>query len=217
MFSAMSMDLAEKQQHSEPVPVLPTLAATKIVSWDATDAKGLRERLKFATQQSESARTASRELSRRATAAIELMHRGEMADAKATLAGCRDVTQGYREQQLDIPELRDTSGFGFEDLLTAHAFEHFLLTGKVVSLEAMQQLYAPIGFRFSGNEYVGACCSITQELVRYSINRASELDSGSVELADACVQALSGQLSQFDYRNGPLRRKYDGIKYRCAA
>lgn len=27
------------------------------------------------------------------------------------------------------------------------------------------------------------------------------------------VEAISGELIQFDFRNGPLRKKYDSIKY----
>ena len=51
------------------------------------------------------------------------------------------------------------------------------------------------------------------ELNRYAIGRAIRRDVKSVQLCRDLVDALNGAFMQFDFRNGPLRRRYDAIKY----
>lgn len=38
-------------------------------------------------------------------------------------------------------------------------------------------------------------------------------DLQSVMLARVLLEQLNGKMLEFDFRNGPLRRKYDGLKY----
>jgi len=45
------------------------------------------------------------------------------------------------------------------------------------------------------------------------VGRSMEGDAASVSLCRQLVEALNGQLIKFDFRNGPLRRKYDSVKY----
>jgi len=62
-------------------------------------------------------------------------------------------------------------------------------------------------------EYLSALFSFCQELETYSIKRATELDSTSVKLCLELVSHLFEKFLEFDFRNGPIRRKYDAIKY----
>jgi predicted translin family RNA/ssDNA-binding protein len=50
-------------------------------------------------------------------------------------------------------------------------------------------------------------------LCRYAIVKATKRDQEEVEKCRRIVEAISGELIQFDFRNGPLRKKYDSIKY----
>jgi hypothetical protein len=147
-----------------PLPAIPSPAVSK-VSWSSDDAARLRDSLQHHSCEVESARSISRDLGKRASLCIEFLHRGEMQQARDALAGCSEVIQSYKEQGLDRQELREVQGFGFEDVIAATGFQHFLLTGKVVSLAHMQTLYP--SFAFTGPEFIGACCNLTQELVRY--------------------------------------------------
>lgn len=45
------------------------------------------------------------------------------------------------------------------------------------------------------------------------MKRATELDSSSVKLCLELVSRLFEKFLEFDFRNGPIRRKYDAIKY----
>jgi len=63
-------------------------------------------------------------------------------------------------------------------------------------------------------EYLaGACMGLCRELERYAMGRATARDVDSVKLARDLVSEILDYLLQFDFRNGYLRRKYDGTKY----
>lgn len=49
--------------------------------------------------------------------------------------------------------------------------------------------------------------------MRYAVVKATARDADEVERCRSMVEAISGELIQFDFRNGPLRKKYDSVKY----
>jgi predicted translin family RNA/ssDNA-binding protein len=51
------------------------------------------------------------------------------------------------------------------------------------------------------------------ELNRYVVGRAIRRDVKSVKICRDMVDAVNGAFMQFEFRNGPLRRRYDAIKY----
>lgn len=67
------------------------------------------------------------------------------------------------------------------------------------------------------DEYIGALTGFAQELHRYAVNRAIENDVSSIEMSRQAVVQLNEALLGLDFRNGPLRRKYDGVKYAVRA
>ena len=58
---------------------------------------------------------------------------------------------------------------------------------------------------------------LAQDLSRYGLGRATVRDVASVQAAQDLVAHVQTFLLQIDFRNGPLRRKYDGVKYCLAA
>eukprot|EP00546_Thalassionema_frauenfeldii_P000751 CAMPEP_0178932594 /NCGR_PEP_ID=MMETSP0786-20121207/22725_1 /TAXON_ID=186022 /ORGANISM="Thalassionema frauenfeldii, Strain CCMP 1798" /LENGTH=440 /DNA_ID=CAMNT_0020609945 /DNA_START=116 /DNA_END=1438 /DNA_ORIENTATION=+ len=93
-----------------------------------------------------------------------------------------------------------------EDYVRFKAFQSFLETGKL--LPPSDCLYA------TDEEYLaGACMGLSQDLAKYSMGRSTARDVESVTIARNLVQEIQSQLLQFDFRNGPLRRKFDGTKY----
>ncbi len=79
----------------------------------------------------------------------------------------------------------------------------------------------------------GAVLTLAQEISRHVLGRACEVfncgdvlllrsrgvtavkqgDVASIDLSRSLVTELHGKMLEFDFRNGPLRRKYDGLKY----
>ncbi|CAN0011116.1 unnamed protein product, partial [Discosporangium mesarthrocarpum] len=92
-------------------------------------------------------------------------------------------------------------------LLRAKAFLFFLKTGLLLRK-------AGIGHEgFSVPEYLGGSMGLTMEIAKYATAQATILDRSSVLTCQAVLRALYGELMDIDYRNGPLRRKYDTVKY----
>jgi predicted translin family RNA/ssDNA-binding protein len=91
-----------------------------------------------------------------------------------------------------------------EDHVRLSAYQHFLETGKLMKL--------PVGV--TDEEYLGgACMGLAQDLGRYGLGRATARDVASVQIAANLTGQILEFLLQLDFRNGPLRRKYDGTKY----
>jgi len=53
----------------------------------------------------------------------------------------------------------------------------------------------------------------SRELERYAVNRGQALDLRSIRLCLTTCTCLEQALMQFDFRNGDLRRRFDGVKY----
>lgn len=97
-----------------------------------------------------------------------------------------------------------------EEYVRLVAYEYFLETGRL--LPPSKCSYA------TDEEYLaGACMELARDLSRYGMGRATERDVASVKTARDLVSAIMDVLLQFDFRNGYLRRKYDGTKYQLKA
>jgi predicted translin family RNA/ssDNA-binding protein len=95
-----------------------------------------------------------------------------------------------------------------EDTCRLLAFVHFLETGGWLPPSHCSS------FGCTDEEYLaGACMGLCKELERYALGRATARDVDSVVLARNLVNEILDYLMQFDFRNGYLRRKYDGTKY----
>jgi predicted translin family RNA/ssDNA-binding protein len=62
-------------------------------------------------------------------------------------------------------------------------------------------------------EYLMASLGFAQQLSRYCVGRACENDRNSIRICRELILQLNEKMLQMDFRNGPLRRKYDGLKY----
>jgi predicted translin family RNA/ssDNA-binding protein len=96
----------------------------------------------------------------------------------------------------------------YEDYCRLLAFQQFLRTGGWLSPKDC------FAFGATDEEYLGgACMGVCRDLERYALGRATARDVASVQAARNLVNDILEYLMQFDFRNGPLRRKYDGTKY----
>ena len=136
-------------------------------------------------------------------AAAEIGEAGEGGDVDATLGAL--VARAF-ESGSDHDRRRNNLSWKVEDYLRHKAYSHFLATGNLLPPSAVPQ---------AGDEefLAGACIGLSQDLARYAVGRATVRDVASVRLARDLVSDIMDYLLEFDFRNGPLRRKYDGTKY----
>jgi len=83
---------------------------------------------------------------------------------------------------------------------------HFLKCGTLIPQSSLHG-------SFTDEEYLSGIITMNHDLARYAIGRATERDAASVLLARDLVSKVLDHLMQYDFRNGNLRRKYDGVKY----
>jgi len=109
-----------------------------------------------------------------------------------------------------------------EDYARFKAFSQFLSTGTLISPQDFSIIHSSTSTTTSASwisilseeEYLaGAVMGLTDELSRYVLGRAIVRDMTSVTLAKRMVERILDYLLSFDFRNGYLRRKYDGVKY----
>jgi predicted translin family RNA/ssDNA-binding protein len=137
----------------------------------------------------------------RARAAVESGTSGGVGEAAlASLTNALATSDAVAHR---TPRLANLSN-RVEDYVRLCAYQHFLETGKLMKL--------PAGV--TDEEYLGgACMGLATDLGRYGLGRATARDVESVQIAANLTGQILEFLLQLDFRNGPLRRKYDGTKY----
>jgi predicted translin family RNA/ssDNA-binding protein len=108
----------------------------------------------------------------------------------------QEASQKKREGNLNV---------AIEKFTETKLLSLFFSTGRLARLSDCQPC--------SDEEYLMACLGFAQELTRYSTGRAIVGDTDSIGLCRDLCNDLNVKMLEFDFRNGPLRRKYDGLKY----
>ncbi|CAM9200237.1 unnamed protein product [Scytosiphon promiscuus] len=143
-------------------------------------------------------------------AALFYAHNGRLDSAQEQLdAGFQLVAselKGVDEAGSRDGIRQDRVSGSLENLVKAKAFVHFLRTGRLLRKSAVEG-------EIEDGEYLGAAMRLTAELARYAITQASILDRSSIRACASLCRGVFGELVQFDLRNGPLRKKFDGVKY----
>lgn len=84
-------------------------------------------------------------------------------------------------------------------------FQTFLRDGRVPRLAEL-----PLCSR---DEYLGGVLDFAGELNRFAVACATQRDTAAVRRCAALVDRLMEGVLLFDFRNGALRKKFDGLKY----
>ena len=184
-----------------PPTIIPRLAALQ--GWAP-----LAARLEAEREQHRVAGDHAREVRKNATLAALQFQLGELECASAAHARAAAALAAVPAAAGFNPATRQRS-FPLRDCGEATAVVGaalaFVTTGRFPAL--------PESDADVDNEYVGGLLGAAQELVRYATRRATAGDAASVAVCRDGVSKLHEALLEFDFRNGPLRRKFDGLKY----
>ena len=115
----------------------------------------------------------------------------------------------------------DSISTRIEDFARYKSLRHYLATGTLISPSAFivkdcDGLERNI---VTDEEYLaGACIGLCHDLVNFGVNRAVNAGVDPTVITDVkkardIVAMIFEELLKFDFRNSPLRKKYDGIKY----
>ncbi|KAF4029216.1 Translin family [Phytophthora infestans] len=148
----------------------------------------------------------SREILKSSKQAIFALHRSDTAEALRMLGDAEKVIPELVALTEKYPSLRDGAlSSSLEEYVEAKCFWYYLDTKRLLPRREV-----PIVLK---NEYLGGVVDFTGELMRYAVVKATAREVDEVKRCKDMVEAISGELIQFDFRNGPLRRKFDSVKY----
>lgn len=148
----------------------------------------------------------SRDVLKQSKKAIYSLHRGQTQTAQEFLNEARAGIKDIRLQGEEHPTLLCTGAFleAQEEFAEASLYYAFILE---------QPLPSPAALGLHLDEYLAGLCDLVGELVRAAINASLKEDYATTQRISTWVGDLYAELMMFDFRNSPLRRKFDAIKY----
>jgi predicted translin family RNA/ssDNA-binding protein len=152
----------------------------------------------------------SRDVLKLSKTAIYCCHRGQRSLADSNLADAlRIVKEELFPLTVEHPTLRGGSlSSALEEYSEAVLFRAYLEGGKIPSHHA-DGLEGVV----TKEEYLGGVMDCVGEITRTAVQAATKRKEDDVARALEVVTDLQQALMGFDFRNGFLRKKFDGIKY----
>jgi len=137
---------------------------------------------------------------------IYSVHRNEMDKAASMLAELKKLMDEQNKIVEKNPKLIYTGSFkvDVQEFVEAACYYEFVKYGRIPS---------HVELNVGGEYYLFGLCDLTGELVRKAVNAGIDADYNQVLNIRSLVSEIYGELLKFDFRNGDLRKKFDGIKY----
>jgi predicted translin family RNA/ssDNA-binding protein len=136
---------------------------------------------------------------------IYSVHRKDMKEAeKAAVEIKKKVNEIIKSTSESELEYSGSRRIALQEYVEAIAYLEYVKNGRLLS-------HKELGV--DDESYLLGLCDLSGELVRNAINGAIEGDVKNALAVKEFVSELYWELSQFDFKNGEIRRKYDGIKY----
>jgi predicted translin family RNA/ssDNA-binding protein len=149
----------------------------------------------------------SRVVLKSSKAAIYAAHRDDMKDADALLEEAKSNIKKIDSLLKKDTHLSGSTGAyddALEEYSEAACYVHYLKTGKIPTAK---QLGVDV------EVYLSALGDVVGELVRKAVNSTIKGEyTTALEIKDF-VNELYEELMLFDWRNTPVRKKFDAIKY----
>jgi len=184
-----------------PKPAAPTPTPRhRLPDWDALGVRQEEERRRH--KAAGDAANAAGRLAKKAALELQL---GRTTDAKAATEQARKALDGAGEDGFN----QETKQRAYalkpiaEQIQTVESTLHFLEMGR----------FPPPSEGLDDSEYIQGLLGGAENLAKYAVGRATAGDASSIAVCRDGVKALQGALLAFDFRNGPLRRRFDGLKY----
>lgn len=148
----------------------------------------------------------SRVILKQSKASIYALHRNENTEALAALGKAKQEIGIVNQLLKKEPELASVGAYSeaLEEYVEAACYHGFV---SKRCLPTPEQLNVPV------DVYLPGLCDMVGELVRKAVNSAIAGDSKTALEIKDFVSAIYDELMLFDFRNIPVRKKFDSIKY----
>lgn len=138
--------------------------------------------------------------------AIGSVHRDDLNKSKEVLDRMKTDLNTLKQLVQKSPKLGHEGIFkvAIQEYVEALGLYEFVKTGKIINYSD----------EFGDPElYLMGLCDLCGELVRKAINSSIKENYKMSVKIRKFLEQLYVEMSKFDFKNGELRRKYDGIKY----
>ena len=147
----------------------------------------------------------SRDVVKLSKTIIYAIHRKDTKEADASVIEIKKKIKDI--QKLTTASALEFSGsqrIAVQEYVEAICYYEYVKNGKIPTHADLD---------LDAESYLLGLCDLSGELVRNAINAVIAGDIKNALQVKDFVDELYWELTQFDFRNGELRRKYDGIKY----
>jgi len=167
----------------------------------------IRAELQERAQDRDTLHKASREISDMTALALLQAHRGDLTAAANDLSSAVALLLQHSTGPGALgTDLRSgTLQHAATSVATCQLFFQFVKSGSLGPRPESPPL--------DDVEWLGGLLTVPHEIGRYATRRATAGDAKSVGAARDAIAELHASLLLFDFRNGPLRKSYDGVKY----
>lgn len=148
----------------------------------------------------------SRDALKSSKKAIYATHRGDTKGATALLKDAKKTLA-------TVTKLAGTTA-GLQTIgALTEAQEEFAEASFYLAFAIGEPLPSPSDLDVRPDQYLAGLCDLCGELTRAAINAAIAEDYRKTKAIKDLVGNIYAELMKFDFRNSPLRRKFDSIKY----
>ena len=160
----------------------------------------LRKQMQAADEAREKAIQQSREIVRLSKQTIYALQRNDKETANRLMSTMKTATKALQKSTETGPQLKIAE----QEYVEAACFASFINGKKLASAKSLG---------VQPENYLLGVCDLAGELVRFAVNAAIKGDKKAATNARTFLDDIYGELLQFDFRNGELRKKFDGVKY----
>ncbi|MBD3164765.1 hypothetical protein GF323_06205 [Candidatus Woesearchaeota archaeon] len=148
----------------------------------------------------------ARKIIKMSKTAIGAVHRDEIEKGENVLLKMKSDLVDLKRKAERSPKLQYEGIFkvAIQEYVEALSLIEFVKNGKIISYN---EDYV------DHENYIMGLCDLSGELVRKAINSSIKENYQIAVRIRKTLEDLYIELSKFEFRNGELRRKYDGIKY----
>ena len=173
---------------------------------DKEDLKEIRDRMSDYDAQREILIKSSRDLLKLSKQIIYSVHRGEINVAGDLVVDIKKQLNLLNKVVENNPKLVYSGTFkvAVQEFVEAICYYEFVKNNKIPNHKELN---------VGGEYYLLGLADLTGELVRKAVNSGIDSDFYQVVSIKELVAEIYGEFLKFDFPNGDLRRKFDGMKY----
>lgn len=173
---------------------------------DKTDFEDMKKEMEDFDNKREILIKNSRDVLKLSKKIIYALHRSDVKAANTHVESIKSELLKLKNMASENCELSNIGAYrvAVQEYVEALCYHSYFVNKKIPTRKDLD-----VGTK----SYLAGICDLSGELVRKAINDAIKGETASALEIKELVETLYGELLNFDFRGGDLRKKFDSIKY----